>query len=192
MKFIKTVFPLCGLLVISATASAKPDQFYKPYKSVNNVENIQPRQYLINNVNVVLTSKIDAPTFLSQDKIKERYIEKLNEELKKKNLLANDKTETPILINYDINQKRVFAGEDLKFISSKVVGKYAHSTFQYDSTLNNGNSELAKYSSDEKISIGKNGSFGKIARDLTGSGKPENELEDIDAFAKFMVDMLPE
>ena len=33
--------------------------------------------------------------------------------------------------------------------------------------------------------------LGKIVRDLSGSGKPENELEDIDGFVHFIIEQLP-
>lgn len=181
-----------SVAVIAFSAQAKPEQVYKPYKSAQVVENIQPRLFIINDVKVTLVSKIDAPDFLTQDQIKERYIKKLTEELKINNLLANEKTEKPILVKFDIKQKRVFAGEDLKFLSSKVVGKYAQSTMQYTSSLNNGAVELAKFKSDERVSIGKKGSIGKIMRDLSGKGNPENELEDIDGFAKYMIEQLPQ
>ena len=52
--------------------------------------------------------------------------------------------------------------------------------------------ELANYVSAEKISLGKSGSLGKIVRDLSGSGKPENELEDIDSFVQFIIEQLPQ
>lgn len=170
---------------------AKNKQLYKPYETTNLIENIQPRLYFIQNVNVNLSSKIDAPDFLNEEEVKERYIQKLNEILKEKNLLANDETEKLISVSIDIKQKRIFAGEDLKFISPKVVGKYAHSTFQYNSTLNLESVEFAKFSSSEKFSMGKKGSISKIIRDLSGNGKPENELEDIDIFASFIIEMLP-
>ena len=34
--------------------------------------------------------------------------------------------------------------------------------------------------------------LGKIVRDLSGSGKPENELEDIDGFVHFIIEQLPQ
>lgn len=190
MNVKQLILPLC--LCLSATViHAKPEQFYKPYVSTELVENVQPKQYVIKSLNLSLSSKIDAPDFLNQEQIKARYLEKLNEELKARNMLATEQTKQPIYINFDIQQTRVFAGEGLKFISSKVVGKYAHSTLQYSSTLNLANVELAKLSVGEQVSLGKKGSLGKIARDLSGSGKPENELEDIDGFAQFMIEKLP-
>lgn len=45
--------------------------------------------------------------------------------------------------------------------------------------------------SSEKISLGKSGSLGKIVRDLSGKGSPDNENEDIDGFAKYMIEQLP-
>lgn len=181
-----------ALCCITHVALAKPAQFYKPYKSSILVENIQPKLYLIKDVNVRLSSKTNSPDFQTEEQIKNRYIQKLNEELKQQNLLANEQTTQPIFVNFDIEQKRVFAGEDLKFLSPKVVGKYAHSTLIYKSTLVHNNVELAKLSSEEKISIGKKGSLSKIVRDLSGGGKPENELEDIDGFAHYMIEQLPQ
>lgn len=190
MNVKQLILPLC--ICLSATIShAKPEQFYKPYVSSTVVENVQPKQYVIKNLNLNLRSKIDAPNFLDQEQIKARYLEKLNEELKARNMLATEQTKQPIYINFDIQQTRVFAGEGLKFISSKVVGKYAHSTLQYSSTLSLDNVELAKLSVGEQISLGGKGSLGKITRDLSGSGKPENELEDIDSFAHFIIEKLP-
>jgi hypothetical protein len=63
---------------------------------------------------------------------------------------------------------------------------------QYTSTMTYDNKELANYVSAEKISLGKSGSLGKIVRDLSGSGKPENELEDIDSFVQFIIEQLPQ
>ncbi|SDB88856.1 hypothetical protein [Acinetobacter boissieri] len=180
-----------GAILISTTVFAKTDKFYKPYDTVGDVEHIQPKLYVVHNVNVSLSSKINAPDFLNQEQVKERYIQKLNDALGAQNMLANEHTEKPILVDFDIKQKRVFAGEDLSFISSKVIGKYAHTEFQYTSTLSYNNAEIAKLSVDKMIGIGKNGSFGKIYRDLSGSGKAENELEDIDAFTMLMIENLP-
>ncbi len=180
-----------SLLLCTTLAQAKPEQFYKPYVSSNTVENIQPKQYVIRAVNVTLNSKIDAPSFLNQDQIKARYIEKLNDELKQRNMLATAQTKQPIYVDFDIKQTRVFAGEGLKFISSKVVGKYAHSTLQYSSTLQSGNAELAKLVVGEQISMGNKGSLGKIVRDLSGAANENNELADIDSFAHFMAEKLP-
>ncbi|WP_314341399.1 hypothetical protein [Acinetobacter guillouiae] len=138
-----------------------------------------------------LASKVDAPTFSTQDQIKERYVQKLTDELKSKGLLADEQTAQPISLSFDIKQKRVFAGEDLKFLGSKAIGKYAHSTLQYTSTMTYDNKDLANYVSSEKISLGKSGSLGKIVRDLSGKGSPDNEIEDIDGFAKYMIEQLP-
>ena len=190
MKLQNIIFPLF-ILSFATTSNAKPTQFYKPYKNANTIENIQPKRYLINNVNVVLLSKTDANDFLTQEQIKTQYIQKITEQLKARNQLADEHTPQPISVNFEIKQKRVFAGEDLKFISTKLGSKYAHSTLQYQSTLINHDIELARYTSEEKISLGKKGSISKIVRDLSGSGKPENELEDIDGFAQFMVEQLP-
>jgi hypothetical protein len=183
------VFALIG--TCSFSVYAKPTQFYKPYKSSETVENIQPKKYIVGEVNLTLSSKLDAPTFYSQDQIKERYIQKLNEELRLKGLLADQETAQPISVSFDIKQKRVFSGEDLSFLSSKVVGKYAHSTLQYTSTITFNNKPLATYESSERISLGKNGSIGKIVRDLSGKGSPENEKEDIDGFVNYMIEQLP-
>lgn len=185
-------FTILALIATSTSlVYAKPTQFYKPYKSVNTVENIQPKKYHIETVNVSLASKVDAPTFSTQDQIKERYVQKLTNELKSKGLLADEQTAQPISLSFDIKQKRVFAGEDLKFLGSKAIGKYAHSTLQYTSTMTYDNKDLAKYVSSEKISLGKSGSLGKIVRDLSGKGSPDNENEDIDGFAKYMIEQLP-
>ncbi|GAB3044826.1 hypothetical protein GCM10027155_07400 [Acinetobacter apis] len=182
---------LTGTVLISTAALAKTDKFYKPYRVVGNVEHIEPKLYIIRNVTVSLSSKIEAPDFLNQEQVKERYVQKLNDALSAQNMLANEHTEKPILVDFDITQKRVFAGEGLKFISSKVVGKYAHSEFEYSSTLSSNNTDIAKLSIDKVMGIGKNGSFGKIYRDLSWSGKPENEIEDIDAFTNLMIENLP-
>lgn len=185
-------FTILALIATSTSlVYAKPTQFYKPYKSVNTVENIQPKKYHIETVNVSLASKVDAPTFSTQDQIKERYVQKLTDELKSKGLLADEQTAQPISLSFNIKQKRVFAGEDLKFLGSKAIGKYAHSTLQYTSTMTYDNKDLANYVSSEKISLGKSGSLGKIVRDLSGKGSPDNENEDIDGFAKYMIDQLP-
>lgn len=185
-------FTILALIATSTSlVYAKPTQFYKPYKSVNTVENIQPKKYHIETVNVSLASKVDAPTFSTQDQIKERYVQKLTDELKSKRLLADEQTAQPISLSFDIKQKRVFAGEDLKFLGSKAIGKYAHSTLQYTSTMTYDNKDLANYVSSEKISLGKSGSLGKIVRDLSGKGSPDNENEDIDGFAKYMIEQLP-
>ncbi|MCS4296466.1 MULTISPECIES: hypothetical protein [Acinetobacter] len=120
-------FTILALIATSTSlVYAKPTQFYKPYKSVNTVENIQPKKYHIETVNVSLASKVDAPTFSTQDQIKERYVQKLTDELESKGLLADEQTAQPITLSFDIKQKRVFAGEDLKFLGSKAIGKYAH------------------------------------------------------------------
>lgn len=185
-------FTILALIATSTSlVYAKPTQFYKPYKSVNTVENIQPKKYHIETVNVSLASKVDAPTFSTQDQIKERYVQKLTDELESKGLLADEQTAQPISLSFDIKQKRVFAGEDLKFLGSKAIGKYAHSTLQYTSTMTYDNKDLANYVSSEKISLGKSGSLGKIVRDLSGKGSPDNENEDIDGFAKYMIEQLP-
>lgn len=185
-------FTILALIATSTSlVYAKPTQFYKPYKSVNTVENIQPKKYHIETVNVSLASKVDAPTFSTQDQIKERYVQKLTDELKSKGLLADEQTAQPISLSFDIKQKRVFAGEDLKFLGSKAIGKYAHSTLQYTSTMTYDNKDLANYVSSEKILLGKSGSLGKIVRDLSGKGSPDNENEDIDGFAKYMIEQLP-
>ena len=185
-------FTILALIATSTSlVYAKPTQFYKPYKSVNTVENIQPKKYHIETVNVSLASKVDAPTFSTQDQIQERYVQKLTDELKSKGLLADEQTVQPILLSFDIKQKRVFAGEDLKFLGSKAIGKYAHSTLQYTSTMTYDNKDLANYVSSEKISLGKSGSLGKIVRDLSGKGSPDNENEDIDGFAKYIIEQLP-
>lgn len=185
-------FTILALIATSTSlVYAKPTQFYKPYKSVNTVENIQPKKYHIETVNVSLASKVDAPTFSTQDQIKERYVKKLTDELKSKGLLADEQTAQPISLSFDIKQKRVFAGEDLKFLGSKAIGKYAHSTLQYTSTMTYDSKDLANYASSEKISLGKSGSLGKIVRDLSGKGSPDNENEDIDGFAKYMIEQLP-
>ena len=190
MKFNQ--YLILTVIVVSAfTVNAKPTQFYKPYKSMNAVENIQPKKYLIKSIDVNLSSKVNAPKFLTQDQIKERYLQKLTNELKSKGLLADTEKVQPIFLDFKIKQKRVFAGEDLKFLGSKVVGKYAHSTLQYSSTMTYGNKELANFISSEKISLGKSGSLGKIVRDLSGKGLPDNELEDIDGFASYMIEQLP-
>lgn len=105
--------------------------------------------------------------------------------------MADEQTAQPISLSFDIKQKRVFAGEDLKFLGSKAIGKYAHSTLQYTSTMTYDNKDLANYVSSEKISLGKSGSLGKIVRDLSGKGSPDNENEDIDGFAKYMIEQLP-
>lgn len=184
--FLSIIFITSSTIVI-----AKPAQFYKPYKSKIDVENIQPKKYELGNINVTLSSKKEALNFLTQEEIHARYIQKLTEELKNNNLLADEQTIKPITINFDIQQKRIFAGEDLEFISSKIVGKYAHSTLIYQSNLNYNNQELARLSQSEVLSIGKKGSLSKIIRDLSGKGKPENELEDIDAFAHYMINQIP-
>ena len=183
---------LAALLCTPVIASAKPAQFYKPYKSKDTVENIQPKRYIVKDVNVTLSSKMNAPDFLNQDQIKQRYIQKLNADLKAKNLLADAETAQPIALSFDIAQKRVFAGEDLKFLGSNTGKKYAHSVMRYQSSLSHKDQELATLSSEDKISLGSKGSFGKIIRDLSGSGAPQNELEDIDGFAQHMVEQLPE
>ena len=191
MKFKQ--FSILVLVAISTfPVYAKPTQFYKPYKNTNTVENIQPKKYLIESVSVNLSNKVNAPSFLTQDQIEERYLQNLKNELKSKGLLADELTTQPISLSFEIKQKRVFAGEDLKFLGSKAVGKYAHSTLQYTSTMTYDNKELANYVSAEKISLGKSGSLGKIVRDLSGSGKPENELEDIDSFVQFIIEQLPQ
>ena len=43
---------------------------------MNAVENIQPKKYLIKSIDVNLSSKVNAPKFLTQDQIKERYLQK--------------------------------------------------------------------------------------------------------------------
>ena len=116
------------MAVSTFTVNAKPTQFYKPYKNTNIVENIQPKKYLIESVSVNLSSKVNAPSFLTQDQIEEQYLQNLKNELKSKGLLSDGLTAQPILLSFEIKQKRVFAGEDLKFLGSKAVGKYAHST----------------------------------------------------------------
>ena len=191
MKFNQYLI-LTVMAVITFTANAKPTQFYKPYKNTNTVENIQPKKYLIESVSVNLSNKVNAPSFLTQDQIEERYLQNLKNELKSKGLLADGLTAQPISLSFEIKQKRVFAGEDLKFLGSKAVGKYAHSTLKYTSTMTYDNKELANYVSAEKISLGKSGSLGKIVRDLSGSGKPENALEDIDGFVHFIIEQLPQ
>ncbi|MBU3847051.1 MAG: hypothetical protein H9855_08760 [Candidatus Acinetobacter avistercoris] len=184
--FLSIIFITSSTIVI-----AKPAQFYKPYKSKIDVENIQPKKYELGNINVTLSSKKEAINFLTQEEIHARYIQKLTEELKNNNLLADEQTIKPITLNFDIQQKRIFAGEDLEFISPKIVGKYAHSTLIYQSNLKYNNQELAELNQSEVLSIGKKGSLSKIIRDLSGKGKPENELEDIDAFAHYMINQIP-
>ena len=62
---------LAALLCTPVIASAKPAQFDKPYKSKDTVENIQPKRYIVKDVNVTLSSKMNAPDFLNQDQIKQ-------------------------------------------------------------------------------------------------------------------------
>ena len=115
MKFNQYLI-LTVMAVITFTANAKPTQFYKPYKNTNTVENIQPKKYLIESVSVNLSNKVNAPSFLTQDQIEERYLQNLKNELKSKGLLADELTTQPISLSFEIKQKRVFAGEDLKFL----------------------------------------------------------------------------
>ena len=60
------------MAVITFTANAKPTQFYKPYKNTNTVENIQPKKYLIESGSVTSSPRVPAPSFLTQNQIKER------------------------------------------------------------------------------------------------------------------------
>ena len=61
------------MAVSTFTVNAKPTQFYKPYKNTNIVENIQPKKYLIESVSVNLSSKVNAPSFLTQDQVERRW-----------------------------------------------------------------------------------------------------------------------
>lgn len=174
--------------IISPNLSAKATQIYKPYKNTETVENIQPRLYKLKSLNVSFSSRIQRPEYLTQDSITELYKEKIENTLKEKNMLADASTAQPIEIDLAINQKRIFAGEAL---GQKLAGNYAHSELQYTSTITYQNSPLASYKSEKYIGIGESGSFGKIFRDLSGEGKPEHEIKDVEAFAEKIADQLP-
>lgn len=173
---------------LSMVTVAKPTQFYKPYKSTEVVENIQPKLYQLGQIDVDFTSKINRSEFLAQENLQNLYKEKLETSLKSKNLLADEMTKFPISINLEIHQKRIFAGEAF---GEKLSGKYAHTEFEYSSSLQNSNKTLATFKSSQYIGIGKHGNFGKILRDISGQGKPEHELADIDAFIDKIVNDLP-
>ena len=180
------------IIIFTSTAYAKPTQFYKPYKNTEQVENITPKLYKLGETKVHLESKINTADYLTEDKLATLYQEKMTQQLKTKNLLANDTSARVITLNLDIQQKRIFAGEGFSGLAGgKLVGKYAHSTLQYSSTLVNSDKLLANFQSDEYIGIGKNGNFGKIFRDLSGKGPPQNELDDVDSFVNKMIENLP-
>jgi hypothetical protein len=175
-------------LIISPNLYAKPDQIYKPYKNTEIVENIQPRLYKLKSLNVNFSSRIQRPEYMTQDSITELYKEKIEQSLKEKNMLADATTAQPIDIDLAITQKRIFAGEAF---GQKLTGNYAHSELQYNSTITYQNSPLASYKSEKYIGIGDNGTFGKMFRDLSGKGKPEHEIKDVEAFAEKIVEQLP-
>ena len=175
-------------LIISPNLYAKPDQIYKPYKNTEIVENIQPRLYKLKSLNVNFSSRIQRPEYMTQDSITELYKEKIEQSLKEKNMLADATTAQPIDIDLAITQKRIFAGESF---GQKLTGNYAHSELQYNSTITYQNSPLASYKSEKYIGIGDNGTFGKMFRDLSGKGKPEHEIKDVEAFAEKIVEQLP-
>ena len=182
---ITTIF-LSGFF--TTNAFSKPKQIYKPYHNSEDVTDIQPRLYQLNSVNVSLSSRLNKPDYLSQEKVIELYKTKIEESLKAKKMLATEQTPQPILINLDIKQKRIFAGEAL---GNKLSGNYAHSEFEYSSALTDQNKPLAQYKSEKFIGIGKNGNLGKIVRDLSGQGSPQNEIDDISAFSEKIVNNLP-
>lgn len=194
MKFNLNIFFSTALLIssVSMATHSKPTQLYKPYKSTETVENIQPRLYKIDNLKVNLTSRMDRPEYLNQESMTTLYKEKIESKLKEKNMLADENTAVPINLNLEINHKRVFMGEGFSRIGKEVlVGNYGAGEFQYNATLTAQNIELANYKSEKYVGIGNQGSFGKMFRDLAGKGKPEHEIMDIDAFSNRIVDQLP-
>jgi hypothetical protein len=186
---------LAIILMTSATSMttyAKPTQFYKPYKSTETVENIQPRLYKINDLKVNLTSRMERPEYLNQESMTTLYKEQIESQLKEKNMLADENTAIPININLEINQKRVFMGEGFSWVGKEaLVGNYSTSEIQYNSTITANDIELANYKSDKYISIGNHGTYAKLFRDLAGKGKPEHEIIDVKNFAERIVNSLP-
>lgn len=187
---------LATTLIIAATLSmqtnSKPTQFYKPYKSTEVVENIQPRLYKVNNLTVNLTSRMARPEYLTQETMTNLYKEQIERNLKVKNMLADESTVNPIGINLDINQKRIFMGEGFSKVGKEaLVGNYGTSEIQYNSTITANSIELASYKSGKYVSVGNSGSFAKVFRDLAGKGKPEHEIIDVKNFAERIVSELP-
>ena len=192
MKKLLSTFLLFYTFVFCHVAVAKPQQFYKPYTSEQEVPQVENKRYQLGEINLDFSSKIDREGFLTEQEISNQYRQDIENQLREQNIYADENSQNIITINLNIQQKRVFAGEGFSRIGNEsLVGKYAHSTMKYQSTLKLNDQPLATYSSSAKISIGKKGSIGKIFRDLSGGGKPENELEDIQGFSKYIVDNLP-
>ncbi|MPW40755.1 hypothetical protein A6M14_05465 [Acinetobacter sp. Ac_877] len=178
--------------MLSTYSFSKPTQFYKPYKSTETVENIQPRLYKINDLKVNLTSRMERPEYLNQESMTTLYKEQIESKLQEKNMLADENTAVPINLNLEINQKRVFMGEGFSRVGKEaLVGNYSTSEIQYNSTITANNIELASYKSDKYVSIGNHGSYAKLFRDLTGKGKPEHEIIDVQNFAERIVNSIP-
>ena len=152
------------------------------------IQEINKDNVVVNYEGATQVLVLNKPDYLSQEKVIELYKTKIEESLKAKKMLATEQTPQPILINLDIKQKRIFAGEAL---GNKLSGNYAHSEFEYSSALTDQNKPLAQYKSEKFIGIGKNGNLGKIVRDLSGQGSPQNEIDDISAFSEKIVNNLP-
>lgn len=178
--------------VLSTHSFSNPTQFYKPYKSTEVVDNIQPRLYKINNLNVNLLSRMARPEYLNQDNMTTLYKETIEKNLKAKNMFADENILNPININLDINHKRIFMGEGFSKVGNEtLVGNYSTSEIQYNSSITANNKELASYKSGKYVSIGNHGAFAKMFRDLAGKGKPEHEIIDVENFAERITNELP-
>lgn len=188
----KTIFIfICTLFLSyapSLTQAAIEKTNYKPYKTEKNAQIISAKRYVVEPIQLNFRSRVNPTEFLTQEKILELYTEKLNTALKNQDLLADQSTEQPIHLRLVIDQRRIFAGEAF---GAKLTGKYAHTEFQYHATLLSQGNTVATFQSEKYLGMGKHGNFGKIFRDLSGQGKPEHELEEIDAFSKLIIEQLP-
>lgn len=188
---------LVGLSValgVSACTSNPKDMSSKS-KNVTEFNSINHKQYKLNNVNIRLDSSVEKEGFLTKDTIQKVYLDELNKQLQLQHKNVTNPSAKFALVDVDLTHKRIFMGEGLKFIGgNRIVGGYADTVFTYKVKVIYNGEVVQNFEREKQIARkrGLIGNFKKIARDLSSSGKPENEIQDLQKVsAAIVADLKP-
>lgn len=181
---------LMGILLSGCASSPNP---YAPYRSLVAAPATAapaaptPRKaYRIGNVSVKLQQAVVNAEFPDEAALKEVFTALLQKDMERQGLLAGAGDEA-LEVDFDINYQRAFMGEAFGFAKG-----WASSEFDYASRLRRADQALADYRSPRYVvNKGLVGNLMKIGKQLTASGTPADEQEEIAVYATTMVERLP-
>ncbi|ENV79842.1 MULTISPECIES: putative periplasmic lipoprotein [Acinetobacter] len=179
-KFLMVILPVVLGMVGCAS---NPTNIDKKSQNIIAFTNMHPKQYKLNDVNIRLESSVQKEGFLTKDNIQQTYVDELNKQLERQHKNISNLSTGFALVDIGLIHKRVFMGEGLKFIGGdKLVGGYADTVFTYNVKVTYNGEVVQTFQRKQQIASkgGMIGNFKKIARDLSSTGTPQNEIEDIE------------